>query len=72
MLDLDERGVPGVMVATTAFVEAAQAQSQALGFAPAIVYVPHPIQNRTDEELRAIADGAFDAVVAALTTTPVT
>ena len=67
MLDLDERGVPGVMVATTAFAEAAAAQSKSLGFEPAIVYVPHPIQNRTDEELHAIADQAYDAIVSALT-----
>jgi hypothetical protein len=35
-------------------------QSSALGFDPAIVYVPHPIQNRTQEELSAIADEAFE------------
>ena len=54
MLDLDERGIPGVMIATTAFREAAAAQSQSLGYEPAIVWVPHPIQNRSDEELLAI------------------
>jgi hypothetical protein len=31
------------------------------------VLVPHPIQDRTDEELVALADGAYDAVVAAVT-----
>ncbi len=66
MLDLDGRGVPGVMVATTAFREAADAQSRSLGFEPAVVYVPHPIQDRTDEELRAIADAALDDVLVAL------
>ena len=66
MLELDERGVAGVMVATTAFEQAARAQSESLGFEPAIVYVPHPIQNRTDQELDAIADDAFEAIVAAL------
>ena len=68
MLDLDQRGVPGVMVATSAFAEAAAAQSESLGFEPAIVYVPHPIQNRTDEELHGIADDAYNAIVKALTT----
>ena len=63
MLDLDQRGVPGAMVATTAFEQAAAAQSRSLGYEPAIVYVPHPIQDRTDEELRDIADAAFDAVL---------
>ena len=66
MLDLDERGVPGAMVATTAFREAADAQSRSLGFEPAVVYVPHPIQDRTDEELRAIADAALDEVLGAI------
>ena len=67
MLDLDERGIPGVMIATTAFREAAAAQSQSLGYEPAIVWVPHPIQNRTDEELLAIADEAMTEIVAKLT-----
>ena len=63
MLDLDERGIPGVMIATAAFREAAAAQSASLGYEPAIVWVPHPIQNRTDDELRAIADEALEAIV---------
>ena len=62
MKDLDERGVPGVMVATTAFEDAAIAQSKSLGFVPAIVYVPHPIQDRTDAELDLIADDALAAL----------
>ena len=67
MLDLDERGVPGVMIATTAFRQAAAAQSASLGYEPAIVWVPHPIQNRTDEEIRVIADEAMDEIVSKLT-----
>ena len=67
MLDLDERGIPGVMIATTAFREAAAAQSESLGYEPAIVWVPHPIQNRTDAELLAIADQAMKEIVAKLT-----
>jgi len=43
------------------------AQSESLGFDPAVVYVPHPIQNRTTAEIEAIADQVFDKVVAALT-----
>ena len=66
MLDLDTRGVPGAMIATTAFREAAAAQSRSLGFEPAVVYVPHPVQDRTDDELRALADGCFDEVLAAI------
>ena len=62
-MDLDGRGVAGGMVATTAFEQAARAQSDALGFEPAIVYVPHPIQDRSDAEIQAIADDAVDAVL---------
>ena len=66
MADLDRRGIPGVMVATEAFKEAAAAQSGSIGFEPAIVWVPHPIQDRTDDEIRVIADDAMDAILAAL------
>ena len=48
-MNLDSRGIPGVSVVTTGFTDAVAAQSQALGFEPAIVYVAHPIQNRTAE-----------------------
>jgi hypothetical protein len=64
--DLEGRGVPGVFVASTEFIEAAAAQAAALGFEPAAVFVPHPIQDRTDDEMRALADGAVDAVLDAL------
>jgi len=58
--------VPGVFVATVAFTDGAEAQARALGADPAAVYVEHPIQDRTDAELVAIADQAFEAVVSAL------
>ncbi len=64
--DLDGRGVPGVFVASIEFIEAAAAQSDALGFPAAAVFVAHPIQDRTDAEMRALADTAIDQVVAAL------
>ena len=47
MKDLDERGVPGCFVVTTEFEQAADSQSRSIGFEPAIVWTPHPIQNRT-------------------------
>ena len=59
--------MPGVFVASTEFVEAADAQTTALGFDAARVFVAHPIQDRTDDEMRALADAAIDEVVAALT-----
>ena len=65
--DLESRGIPGVFVASTEFVEAAAAQAAALAFEPARVFVAHPIQDRTDDEMRALADSAIDGIVAALT-----
>jgi hypothetical protein len=64
--DLEGRGIPSVFVASTEFVDAAEAQGRALGFPAAGVFVPHPIQDRTDEEMRALADGALDTIVAAI------
>ena len=67
--NLDGLGIPSVVVATTAFVQAADVQSKALAYEPSIVWVPHPIQDRTDEELRSLADQAFDGIVASMTGT---
>ncbi|MFT5176811.1 MAG: hypothetical protein ACI8W7_005009 [Gammaproteobacteria bacterium] len=67
MADLDRRGIPGVMVASEQFRNAARAQADAIGFEPAIVWVPHPIQNRSRDELRAIAADAIDEIIAQLT-----
>jgi hypothetical protein len=68
--DLEGRGVAGVFVASAVFVDAADTQARALGFEPARVFVPHPIQDRTDDEMRAIADAAVDEIVAAVTAAP--
>ena len=64
--DLEGRGIAGVGVATTEFVQAAAAQSKSLGFDPALVFVAHPIQDRSDAELRALADQALDRIFEAL------
>jgi hypothetical protein len=63
IVNLESGGVPGVMVASTEFVDAASAQASALGAYPARVFVAHPIQDRTDDEMRALADGAIDEIV---------
>ncbi|MCP3975110.1 MAG: hypothetical protein GY720_11530, partial [bacterium] len=63
----EARGIPGVMIASSEFEAAAAVQAEALGSHPAGVFVPHPIQDRTDDEVRALADAAVDAIVAALT-----
>jgi hypothetical protein len=64
--DLESLGLPGVFIASTEFIEAAAAQARALGFDPAAVFVAHPIQDRTDEELRELADAAVEQVLAAI------
>ena len=57
-----------MFVASEGFVDAAVAQSTSLGFASvARVFTPHPIQDRTDDEMVAYADSAFDAIVAKIT-----
>jgi hypothetical protein len=66
MTELEARGIPGVYVASTEFMEAGAAQARALGFEPAAVFVPHPIQDRTDEEMRALADQALEEIVSRL------
>jgi len=59
-MNLDGRGIPGVSLVTTEFRDAVDKQCAALGFEPAVVYVPHPIQNRTADELRRLADEAIE------------
>ena len=56
-------------VASTEFVQAAAAQAKALGFDPAMVFVAHPIQDRSDDELRALAEAALPGIVQRLVAT---
>jgi len=65
-MNFDAKGLPGVSVVTQAFTDAVAKQSSALGFDPAVVYVPHPIQNRTAAELAKIADDVVEPVLALL------
>ena len=54
-------------MASAEFEAAADAQEKALGFPAARVFVAHPIQDRTDDEMRALADGAVEELLKALT-----
>ncbi len=65
-VDLEDRGLPSVFVATVEFVSGANAQAKALGAIASAVYVEHPIQDRTDDEIRVIADRAVEGIVAKL------
>jgi len=66
MVALEGLGIPSVMVASDQFVDATTIQARALGANPARVFVPHPIQDRTDDEIRALADAVVDELLAAL------
>lgn len=66
MTYLEERGVPTTFVASTEFVQAAETQSSALGHEHFGVFVAHPIQDRTDDEIRELAEAAIDDLVSAL------
>ena len=58
--------MPSVFVATVEFTDGAEHQARSLGAEAPAVYVEHPIQDRTDSEMRAIADKAFDELLAQL------
>jgi hypothetical protein len=66
IVDLEGRGLAGVYVASAEFKEAGKSQARALGYDPAAVYVPHPIQDRTDDEMRAIAREALGEILKAI------
>ena len=66
-MNFDSRSLPGVSVVTERFADAVDSQSHELGFEPAIVFVPHPIQNRTAAELKQLADDAIESALGLLT-----
>lgn len=64
----EDQGIPTAIVISAEFQRAARAQADALGAgAYRTVVVAHPIQPLTREEVRALADTAFDAILARLT-----
>jgi hypothetical protein len=59
--------IPAVFVASSEFADAAESQAKALGLPEvARVFVPHPIQDATDDEMRAKADAVVDELLARL------
>jgi len=71
VMEFETLGRPAVLVASSAFAGAADEQSVLLG-QPHLrrVLVPHPIQNRSDEELRVLAGDAVTALLAAVSSGP--
>lgn len=65
-VDLETRGIPAVYVATTEFLDGARTQAAALGADPVGVFVAHPIQDRTDEEMQALAERTLEGIIAGL------
>ncbi len=62
------QGIPSVTVASEEFEEAADTQAKALGLEDArCVFVEHPIQDATDDQMRRKADDVIEQVVKALT-----
>ena len=65
--NLEAENCPAVFVASTEFINAAKIQSEGLGFDAAGVFVPHPIYDRTDAEIHALADSALEEIIGNLT-----
>jgi hypothetical protein len=62
------QGIPSVTIASEEFAEAADTQAKALGLKDArCVFVTHPIQDATDEQMREKAQDVIDQVITALT-----
>jgi hypothetical protein len=65
---LESLGIPAVPVATTEFISPARIQAGALG-RPGFdaVYVPHPIQDQTPDQIAARADAVAEEIIRRLT-----
>lgn len=64
----EDHGLPTATVISTEFARAARAQAEALGAVDyRTVMVPHPIQPLTRDEVRALADKAYEEILGRLT-----
>ncbi len=63
-MDLESRGIPAGFIASDEFIQAAAAQGRSLGIHPASFYVAHPIQDRTDAEMAALARASIEPIIA--------
>jgi hypothetical protein len=67
VLEFEKAGKPSLLIASSAFVDAAEKQARMLGQPDARrVFVEHPVQDRTDDELRELARGALAGIERAL------
>jgi hypothetical protein len=68
MVSLEQRGIPTAAVATEPFADEALEQARLLGMPDyRMVYVPHPVQLLSLEELHRHADRVFGEIVRRLT-----
>lgn len=65
-MDLESRGLPSGFIASREFIDAAAAQGKSLGITPASVFVAHPIQDRTDEEMAQLAQDSIAQINAVI------
>jgi len=69
--NLDSRGIPGGFIASEVFETAADSQADAVGMRERSLFVAHPIQDRTNAELEALADAVFGDVYALVCSAPI-
>ncbi len=62
-MDLESRGLPSGFIASSEFIQAAAAQGRSLGIHPASLFVAHPIQDRTDAEMAALARESIKDII---------
>lgn len=68
LVHLERRGICSAGIATEPFADEAIEQARLLGMPDArMLYVPHPVQLLTEDELAARADAVFPSIMAALT-----
>lgn len=67
VLEFEKAGRPAVLISSDVFADAADKQARMLGQPSARrVFVPHPIQDRSDDELRELARAVASQALAEL------
>jgi len=66
-LNLDRKGIPAIGIYSEEFRSGVEAWREMHGFDAGAIYVRHPIQPLTEEEIHGRADEVFDEVIAAIT-----
>jgi hypothetical protein len=66
---LDRAGIPAATICTDHFVDTAQATASVWGVPDyPVIYMPHPLSTRTDDEIQAEAQRLAEQVVRVLLT----